>query len=171
MISLAELNVISLYILLPPQASVTFPFRDHSSFSQFISVLGLYPGAQSSRTQFYQRVHSNPVVLLLLLLILILWQEPFGRRLTRFLCVCFSVPGQPYLEEPYQNICFQAFLTILQSPKSPEMDDITFCMVGGTITNLVNVTEETRSSSGAKAVTKDLIWLLRVYQFCRETQA
>ncbi|XP_045442122.1 HEAT repeat-containing protein 6 isoform X3 [Pipistrellus kuhlii] len=43
--------------------------------------------------------------------------------------LCLSVPGQPYLEEPYQNICFQAFLTILQSPKSPEMDDITFCML------------------------------------------
>lgn len=69
--------------------------------------------------------------------------------------MCFSVPGQPYLEEPYQNICFQAFLTILQSPKSPDMDDITFCMVGGTITNLVNITGETRSSSGTKAFTKD----------------
>ncbi|XP_036196322.1 HEAT repeat-containing protein 6 isoform X1 [Myotis myotis] len=43
--------------------------------------------------------------------------------------LCLSVPGQPYLEEPYQNICFQAFLTILQSPKSPDMDDITFCML------------------------------------------
>lgn len=74
---------------------------------------------------------------------------------TDFLCVCFSVPGQPYLEEPYQNICFQAFLTILQSPKSPDMDDITFCMVGGTIANLANVTDKTKSSSGTKAVTKD----------------
>ncbi|XP_045693238.1 HEAT repeat-containing protein 6 [Phyllostomus hastatus] len=43
--------------------------------------------------------------------------------------LCLSVPGQPYLEEPYQNICFQAFLTTLQSPKSPDMDDITFCML------------------------------------------
>ncbi|XP_070082492.1 HEAT repeat-containing protein 6 isoform X2 [Equus caballus] len=42
--------------------------------------------------------------------------------------LCLSVPGQPYLEEPYQNICFQAFLTTLQSPKSSDMDDITFCM-------------------------------------------
>nr|XP_054392269.1 HEAT repeat-containing protein 6-like [Pongo abelii] len=40
-----------------------------------------------------------------------------------------SVPGQPYLEEPYQNVCFQAFLTILQSPKSSDMNDITFCML------------------------------------------
>ncbi|PNI11073.1 HEATR6 isoform 9, partial [Pan troglodytes] len=40
--------------------------------------------------------------------------------------LCLSVPGQPYLEEPYQNVCFQAFLTILQSPKSSDMDDITF---------------------------------------------
>ncbi|XP_036766926.2 HEAT repeat-containing protein 6 isoform X2 [Manis pentadactyla] len=43
--------------------------------------------------------------------------------------LCLSVPGQPYLEEPYQNICFQAFLTMLQSPKSSDMDDITFCML------------------------------------------
>uniref|UniRef100_A0A2I2YJE7 HEAT repeat-containing protein 6 n=1 Tax=Gorilla gorilla gorilla TaxID=9595 RepID=A0A2I2YJE7_GORGO len=43
--------------------------------------------------------------------------------------LCLSVPGQPYLEEPYQNVCFQAFLTILQSPKSSDMDDITFCML------------------------------------------
>ncbi|XP_073902371.1 HEAT repeat-containing protein 6 isoform X2 [Castor canadensis] len=43
--------------------------------------------------------------------------------------LCLSVPGQPYLEESYQNICFQAFLTTLQSPKSSEMDDITFCLL------------------------------------------
>ncbi|XP_037664918.1 HEAT repeat-containing protein 6 isoform X2 [Choloepus didactylus] len=43
--------------------------------------------------------------------------------------LCLSVPGQPYLDEPYQNICFQAFLTTLQSPKSCDMDDITFCML------------------------------------------
>uniref|UniRef100_A0A2K5H7D6 HEAT repeat-containing protein 6 n=1 Tax=Colobus angolensis palliatus TaxID=336983 RepID=A0A2K5H7D6_COLAP len=43
--------------------------------------------------------------------------------------LCLSVPGQPYVEEPYQNICFQAFLTILPSPESSDMDDITFCML------------------------------------------
>ncbi|XP_003795669.1 HEAT repeat-containing protein 6 [Otolemur garnettii] len=43
--------------------------------------------------------------------------------------LCLSVPGQPYLEEPYQNICFQAFLTTLQSLKSSDMDDVTFCML------------------------------------------
>ncbi|XP_005076989.1 HEAT repeat-containing protein 6 [Mesocricetus auratus] len=43
--------------------------------------------------------------------------------------LCLSVPGQPCLEESYQNICFQAFLTILRSPKSSDMDDITFCML------------------------------------------
>lgn len=43
--------------------------------------------------------------------------------------LCLSVPGQPYLEESYQLVCFQAFLTILQSPKSSDMDDITFCML------------------------------------------
>ncbi|XP_023588604.1 HEAT repeat-containing protein 6, partial [Trichechus manatus latirostris] len=43
--------------------------------------------------------------------------------------VYFSVPGQPYLDEPYQSICFQTFLTTLQSPKLSDMDDITFCML------------------------------------------
>ncbi|XP_032284767.1 HEAT repeat-containing protein 6 isoform X1 [Phoca vitulina] len=43
--------------------------------------------------------------------------------------LCLSVPGQPYLEEPYPEICFRAFLTALQSPKSSDMDDITFCML------------------------------------------
>ncbi|XP_077021230.1 HEAT repeat-containing protein 6 [Tamandua tetradactyla] len=43
--------------------------------------------------------------------------------------LCLSVPGQPFLDEPYQNFCFQAFLTTLQSPKSSDMDDITFCML------------------------------------------
>ncbi|KAF3816699.1 hypothetical protein GH733_014047 [Mirounga leonina] len=43
--------------------------------------------------------------------------------------LCLSVPGQPYLEEPYPDICFRAFLTALQSPKSSDMDDITFCML------------------------------------------
>ncbi|XP_006833688.1 PREDICTED: HEAT repeat-containing protein 6-like [Chrysochloris asiatica] len=43
--------------------------------------------------------------------------------------LCLSVPGQPYLDEPYQNICFHTFLTTLQSPKLSGMDDITFCML------------------------------------------
>ncbi|XP_058531581.1 HEAT repeat-containing protein 6 [Ochotona princeps] len=43
--------------------------------------------------------------------------------------LCLSGPGQPTLEEPYQNVCFQAFLKTLQSPKSPDMDDVTFCML------------------------------------------
>ncbi|XP_004608914.2 HEAT repeat-containing protein 6 [Sorex araneus] len=43
--------------------------------------------------------------------------------------LCLSVPGQPYLEEPYQSVCFRAFLTTLQAPQSPDTDDITFCML------------------------------------------
>ncbi|XP_004707418.1 HEAT repeat-containing protein 6 [Echinops telfairi] len=43
--------------------------------------------------------------------------------------LCLSVPGQPCLDEPYQRICFQTFLTTLQSPKPCDMDDITFCML------------------------------------------
>ncbi|XP_055982961.1 HEAT repeat-containing protein 6 [Sorex fumeus] len=43
--------------------------------------------------------------------------------------LCLSVPGQPHLEEPYQSVCFRAFLTTLQAPQSPDTDDITFCML------------------------------------------
>ncbi|XP_068946066.1 HEAT repeat-containing protein 6 [Petaurus breviceps papuanus] len=43
--------------------------------------------------------------------------------------ICLSVPGQPYLDEPYRNVCFQTFLAILQSFKVSGMDDITFCML------------------------------------------
>ena len=40
-----------------------------------------------------------------------------------------SVPGQPYLDESYSSVCFQTFLSVLQSSKSSDVDDITFCMV------------------------------------------
>ncbi|XP_038615603.1 HEAT repeat-containing protein 6, partial [Tachyglossus aculeatus] len=43
--------------------------------------------------------------------------------------LCLSVPGQPYLDEAYRNVCFQTFLTILQSSKVSGMDDILFCML------------------------------------------
>ncbi|XP_063152876.1 HEAT repeat-containing protein 6 isoform X2 [Candoia aspera] len=43
--------------------------------------------------------------------------------------LCLSLPGQPYLEEPYRELCFQAFLSVLQSSKGTEVDDITFCML------------------------------------------
>ncbi|XP_075417537.1 HEAT repeat-containing protein 6 [Tenrec ecaudatus] len=43
--------------------------------------------------------------------------------------LCLSVPGQPCLDEPYQRICFQTFLTTLQSPQWSDMDDIAFCML------------------------------------------
>ncbi|XP_077168678.1 HEAT repeat-containing protein 6 isoform X2 [Paroedura picta] len=43
--------------------------------------------------------------------------------------LCLSVPGQLYLEEPYKEICFQTFLTVLQSSKGLGVDDITFCML------------------------------------------
>ncbi|KAL7986970.1 hypothetical protein Chor_005889 [Crotalus horridus] len=43
--------------------------------------------------------------------------------------LCLSLPGQLYLEESYREVCFQAFLGILQSSKGTEMDDITFCML------------------------------------------
>uniref|UniRef100_A0A8C6ZHK9 HEAT repeat-containing protein 6 n=1 Tax=Nothoprocta perdicaria TaxID=30464 RepID=A0A8C6ZHK9_NOTPE len=43
--------------------------------------------------------------------------------------LCLSVPGQPYLDESYRNVCFQTFLSILQSSKTPDVDDITFCML------------------------------------------
>lgn len=77
------------------------------------------------------------------------------------LCLCFSVPGQPYLEESYQNVCFQAFLTILQSPKSSDMDDITFCMVGGGAA--VNIQTETRGFDCSIRV----IWEDRATRLCK----
>ncbi|KAM8797210.1 HEAT repeat-containing protein 6 [Eudromia elegans] len=43
--------------------------------------------------------------------------------------LCLSVPGQPYLDESYRTVCFQTFLSILQSSKTPNIDDITFCML------------------------------------------
>ncbi|XP_062815411.1 HEAT repeat-containing protein 6 isoform X2 [Anolis carolinensis] len=42
--------------------------------------------------------------------------------------LCLSIPGQPYLEEPYRELCFQTFLNVLQSSKAVGVDDITFCM-------------------------------------------
>ncbi|XP_067328105.1 HEAT repeat-containing protein 6 isoform X1 [Anolis sagrei] len=43
--------------------------------------------------------------------------------------LCLSIPGQPYLEEPYRELCFQTFLNVLQSSKAIGIDDITFCML------------------------------------------
>ncbi|XP_042298655.1 HEAT repeat-containing protein 6 [Sceloporus undulatus] len=43
--------------------------------------------------------------------------------------LCLSIPGQPYLEEPYRELCFQAFLCVLQSSKASGVDDITLCML------------------------------------------
>ncbi|XP_064323770.1 HEAT repeat-containing protein 6 [Phalacrocorax carbo] len=43
--------------------------------------------------------------------------------------LCLSVPGQPYLDEPYRSVCFQTFLSVLQSSKTSDVDDIAFCML------------------------------------------
>ncbi|NXT26607.1 HEAT6 protein, partial [Syrrhaptes paradoxus] len=43
--------------------------------------------------------------------------------------LCLSVPGQPYLDDSYRNVCFQTFLSVLQSSKTSDVDDITFCML------------------------------------------
>uniref|UniRef100_A0A8C5NRF0 HEAT repeat-containing protein 6 n=1 Tax=Junco hyemalis TaxID=40217 RepID=A0A8C5NRF0_JUNHY len=43
--------------------------------------------------------------------------------------LCLSVPGQPYLDESYRSVCFQTFLGVLQSSKTTDVDDITFCML------------------------------------------
>ncbi|XP_061868219.1 HEAT repeat-containing protein 6 [Colius striatus] len=43
--------------------------------------------------------------------------------------LCLSVPGQPCLDESYRNVCFQTFLSVLQSSKTSDIDDITFCML------------------------------------------
>ncbi|KFQ12264.1 HEAT repeat-containing protein 6, partial [Leptosomus discolor] len=43
--------------------------------------------------------------------------------------LCLGVPGQPYLDESYRSVCFQTFLSVLQSSKTADVDDITFCML------------------------------------------
>ncbi|XP_009467449.1 PREDICTED: HEAT repeat-containing protein 6 [Nipponia nippon] len=43
--------------------------------------------------------------------------------------LCLGVPGQPYLDESYRIVCFQTFLSVLQSSKTSDVDDITFCML------------------------------------------
>ncbi|XP_069730536.1 HEAT repeat-containing protein 6 [Phaenicophaeus curvirostris] len=43
--------------------------------------------------------------------------------------LCLSVPGQPYLDESYRTVCFHTFLSVLQSSKTSDVDDITFCML------------------------------------------
>ncbi|NXI50246.1 HEAT6 protein, partial [Chloroceryle aenea] len=43
--------------------------------------------------------------------------------------LCLGVPGQPYLDESYRSVCFQTFLRVLQSSKTSDVDDITFCML------------------------------------------
>ncbi|NXR03726.1 HEAT6 protein, partial [Sagittarius serpentarius] len=43
--------------------------------------------------------------------------------------LCLSVPGQPYLDECYRSVCFKTFLSVLQSSKTSDVDDITFCML------------------------------------------
>ncbi|NXX12747.1 HEAT6 protein, partial [Podargus strigoides] len=43
--------------------------------------------------------------------------------------LCLSVPGQPYLDESYRSVCFQTFVSVLQSSKTSDVDDITFCML------------------------------------------
>ncbi|XP_033027445.1 HEAT repeat-containing protein 6 [Lacerta agilis] len=43
--------------------------------------------------------------------------------------LCLSTPGQSCLEEPYRELCFQTFLSVLQSSKGSGVDDITFCML------------------------------------------
>ncbi|XP_059685195.1 HEAT repeat-containing protein 6 [Gavia stellata] len=43
--------------------------------------------------------------------------------------LCLGVPGQPYLDESYRSVCFQTFLSVLQSSKTSDVDDIVFCML------------------------------------------
>ncbi|KAF5888966.1 HEAT repeat-containing protein 6, partial [Clarias magur] len=43
--------------------------------------------------------------------------------------LCISVPGNPYLEEPYKGVCYRIFLQTLQSRKPPSVEDLVFCTV------------------------------------------
>ncbi|XP_060792411.1 HEAT repeat-containing protein 6 isoform X2 [Neoarius graeffei] len=41
--------------------------------------------------------------------------------------LCISVPGHPFLEEPYKGVCYRMFLQTLQSRKPPNVEDLVFC--------------------------------------------
>ncbi|CAH2221344.1 HEAT repeat-containing 6 [Pelobates cultripes] len=41
--------------------------------------------------------------------------------------LCISVPGQPYLDEPYRTTCFQTFLNVLQMSNTTVFDEIAVC--------------------------------------------
>lgn len=43
--------------------------------------------------------------------------------------VCLRIPGQPPLDDQYRAVCFRVFLKTLQSPKSPNTDELFNCMV------------------------------------------
>ncbi|KAM8834859.1 HEAT repeat-containing protein 6 [Synchiropus picturatus] len=43
--------------------------------------------------------------------------------------VCLRIPGQPPLDDQYRSICFKVFLKTLQSPRSPDTDELFHCMV------------------------------------------
>lgn len=40
-----------------------------------------------------------------------------------------SVPGNPFLEEPYKGACYGIFLQTLQARKPPSVEDLVFCTV------------------------------------------
>ncbi|KAK3555756.1 hypothetical protein QTP86_028957, partial [Hemibagrus guttatus] len=43
--------------------------------------------------------------------------------------LCFSVPGNPFLEEPYKGLCYRIFLQTLLSRKPSSVEDLVFCTV------------------------------------------
>ncbi|XP_075445645.1 HEAT repeat-containing protein 6 isoform X2 [Ascaphus truei] len=53
--------------------------------------------------------------------------ELWGAAIHSMANLCFSVPGQPYLDEPYRMTCFKIFLTVLQTSKTAVGDEITVC--------------------------------------------
>ncbi|XP_026794169.3 HEAT repeat-containing protein 6 [Pangasianodon hypophthalmus] len=41
--------------------------------------------------------------------------------------ICISVPGNPFLEEPYKGVCYRIFLQTLHSRKPHSVEDLVFC--------------------------------------------
>ncbi|TSP68491.1 HEAT repeat-containing protein 6 [Bagarius yarrelli] len=41
--------------------------------------------------------------------------------------LCISVPGHPFLEEPYKGVCYKIFLQNLQSRKPSSVEDLVYC--------------------------------------------
>ncbi|XP_043910839.1 HEAT repeat-containing protein 6 [Protopterus annectens] len=80
--------------------------------------------------------------------------------------LCYSVPGQQYLDEPYRSVCFRTFLEVLQSTKPTEVDDLIFCSL---LQNVLKGIQSILNGGKMKLAENDklgcLLALLKKYMF------